>query len=394
MSDDGAQADNYLSQIRQVLQAASAHDLQALRRYTRDYSFPDCKVVDVQDPASGQSPLHAVIYSCASLTNGESLPSNSNEDTGSEAVRFLLEHGAIWNQLDNNNETPGCAAYRLGLESLYQLMVDAGVRAEMLLSRLDDYERLEDGDEEPEDEQDPSARPNDDVAGEAAETGQPDVDSSTYLSSELSFSGRMLLDEQQNGVMMAWESDIMLKSANAFLIRPNLRILNIGFGMGIVDTHIQNHPNKPSSHHIIEAHPEVLASLQSQGWQDKPGVVVHAGKWQDVLPQLITEGHVFDAIYFDTFAESYADFRDFFSEQVIGLLDQEGRWSFFNGMGADRQLSYDVYQKVVEYDLFEAGFDVEWESVALPKLDKEWEGVRRKYWNVDEYRLPVCRFMD
>jgi hypothetical protein len=34
-----------------------------------------------------------------------------------------------------------------------------------------------------------------------------------------------------------------------------------------------------------------------------------------------------------------------FSEQVIGLLEQEGRWGFFNGMGADRQISYDVYQK-------------------------------------------------
>lgn len=389
-----AQADNYPSQIRQVLQAASAHDLQALRRYARDYSFPDCRVVDVQDPDSGQSPLHAVIHSCTSLTNGAGPDSVPNEDTGSKTVKFLLEHGAIWNQLDKNDETPGCVASRLGLESLYQLMVDAGVRAEMLLSRLDDYERLEDGDEGPEDEQDPLPGPSEEVDVGTAQTGQPEVESTTYLSSELSFSGRMLLDEQQNGVMMAWESGIMLKSANALLTRPDLRILNIGFGMGIVDTHIQNHSNKPSSHHIVEAHPDVLAQLQDQGWQDKPGVVVHSGKWQDVLPRLIAEGLVFDAIYFDTFAESYSDFRDFFSEQVIGLLDQEGRWSFFNGMGADRQLSYDVYQKVVEYDLFEAAFDVEWESVALPELDKEWEGVRRKYWNVDEYRLPVCRFMD
>jgi protein arginine N-methyltransferase 2 len=45
-------------------------------------------------------------------------------------------------------------------------------------------------------------------------------------------------------------------------------------------------------------------------------------------------------------------------------------------------------------DLFEAGFDVEWEDIPVPKLEGEWEGVRRAYWVVDNYRLPLCRFMD
>ena len=186
----------------------------------------------------------------------------------------------------------------------------------------------------------------------------------------------------------------MSQSADVLLHQPNLRILNIGFGMGIIDSHIQNHTNKPSTHHIIEAHTEVLSQMQANGWMDKPNVVIHQGKWQDVLPSLILEGQTFDAIYFDTFAESYSEFREFFSEQVIGVLDQEGRWSFFNGMGADKQISYDVYQKVVELDLYESGFDVEWETVGLPELEAEWEGVRRKYWNIDSYRLPVCKFMD
>ncbi len=83
---------------------------------------------------------------------------------------------------------------------------------------------------------------------------------------------------------------------------------------------------------------------------------------------------MFDAIYFDTFAESYSVFRDFFSEHVISLLSQEGRWSFFNGMGGERQISYDVYQKVVELDLFEAGFDVKWTDFSLPTLKKKNNG--------------------
>ena len=33
------------------------------------------------------------------------------------------------------------------------------------------------------------------------------------------------------------------------------------------------------------------------------GMVVHAGRWQDVVPRLLAAGEVFDVIYFDTFGE-------------------------------------------------------------------------------------------
>ncbi|KAJ4513714.1 Arginine N-methyltransferase 2 [Exophiala dermatitidis] len=396
---------SFEEQIREIIQAAAAHDIKALEACISKYSFPDCKAVDVQDLQTGQSPLRAAIASCRPTTNGVDSGQEPAdvEVAAAETVRFLLENGAIWNQLDNNDETPGCIAHRLGLDDLYQMMVDAGVRAEMLLSRLEEYERLGD-DEEAEadkaDDDDNAGRPSgeeqdatdghqqDDDKHDVPDTTQ-DVTSSAYLSSTLALSNNKLLDEQHNGVMMAWESGIMKQSADALLSEPGMNILNIGFGMGIIDSYIQNHANQPANHHIVEAHPSVLEEMKSKGWMDKPNVVVHSGKWQDVLPQLVAEGETFDAIYFDTFAESYSDFRDFFQEQVIGLLNQHGRWSFFNGMGADRQISYDVYQKVVEMDLLESGFDVEWQDVPLPDLEQEWDGVRRKYWNVTSYRLPV-----
>ncbi|EXJ72552.1 uncharacterized protein A1O5_03698 [Cladophialophora psammophila CBS 110553] len=377
--------------VQEIIRASANHDIRALERCIDHYSFPDCKAVDVQDSVTGFSPLHAAISTCVTQVNGDADHPVHSEESGVRFLKFLLENGAIWNQLDKNDETPGCIAYRLGLHDLYQIMVDAGVRAEMVLNRLEGYERLHGGED------------GEDVHGAEGSHGQDNseanglqehVSSSVYLSSALSVGDNRLLDEQQNGVMMAWESDIMLRSANALLPEPGLKILNIGFGMGIIDTHIQNHANKPASHHIVEAHPDVLSNMERNGWMEKSNVVAHRGKWQTVLPQLIAEGEAFDAIYFDTFAESYGTFRDFFSEQVISLLNQNGRWSFFNGMGADRQVSYDVYQKVVEFDLFESDFDVEWETVELPDLTREWQGVRRKYWNIDHYRLPICKFMD
>jgi type IV protein arginine methyltransferase len=388
---------------QEILLAASQHDIETLRSLIATYAttFEDRRAVDVQDPETLFTPLHAAIAACETEDDPDDGMASAEQELeeARATVSFLLEEGAIWNQLDTNNETPGCVALRLGLTELYQLMVDAGVRAELLLNRLEGggYEVLEDEEEENADvpeEAEPTT--NGDAVltnGDGLDHPQ-DVTSQQYLSSALSLSGDRLLDEQQNGVMMAWEKDIMHKSADAILYEGCLRVLNIGFGMGIIDSYIQSHSNRPVQHHIIEAHPDVLADMKAKGWYENDGVTIHEGKWQDILPMLAAEGTMFDAIFFDTFAESYADFREFFSEQVIGLLEQGGKWSYFNGMGADRQISYDVYQKVVEMDLFEAGFDVDWQELDVPELEGEWEGVRRSYFNIKQYRLPVCRFMD
>lgn len=388
---------------QEILLAASHHDIETLRSLiaTHATTFEDRRAVDVQDLETLFTPLHAAIAACETEDDpNDGMASAEQElEEARVTVSFLLEEGAIWNQLDASDETPGCVALRLGLTELYQLMVDAGVRAELLLNRLEGggYEVLDDEEEETTDAVE-AAKPiiNGSTVmmnGDGLDHSQ-DVTSQQYLSSTLSLSGDRLLDEQQNGVMMAWEKDIMHKSADAIVCEADLRVLNIGFGMGIIDTYIQSHDKKPRQHHIVEAHLDVLADMKAKGWHEKMGVTIHEGKWQDVLPTLVTEGTMFDAIYFDTFAESYADFREFFSEQVIGLLEQGGKWSYFNGMGADRQISYDVYQKVVEMDLFEAGFDVDWQELDVPELDGEWEGVRRSYFNIKQYRLPVCRFMD
>jgi type IV protein arginine methyltransferase len=193
----------------------------------------------------------------------------------------------------------------------------------------------------------------------------------------------------------------MERSASLLLPASGLRVLNIGHGMGIIDNLFQSH--NPSSQHIVEAHPDVLARLKApDSWSSKPNVVIHEGKWQDVLPALIAENTMFDAIYFDTFAEDYKALRYFFSEFVIALLDPDGGpegrggvFGFFNGLGADRQIAYDVYRKVVEMDLFEAGYETEWETMEVPDLEKagEWKGIKRRYWVLEKYSLPTCKFL-
>jgi protein arginine N-methyltransferase 2 len=407
-------------QTQSILLAAANHDLTALRDLLRNSS------ANVQDPESGFTPLHAAIAACepdnedgAVETNGETNGTTKEQQQEQEieaavrTMKLLFENGAIWNDLDANNETPGCIAYRLGLKELYELCVDAGVRAELLLSRMDQYQLLmgadsdEEDEEEEEEEEDEGGEPVEVEDGvEVLDLNQGDAqgDESTenpnYLASNLTFDRDRLLDADANGVMMEWESTLMRRSAELLVPTPGLRVLNVGHGMAIIDSIFQE--KQPKSHHIIEAHPDVLKRMKEQGWYEKPGVVIHEGRWQDIVPGLVEKGEMFDATYFDTFAEEYKALREFFSEHVIGMLDPAGgpggdggKFGFFCGMGADRQVAYDVYNKIVEIDLFEAGFDTEWETISVPDLEEqgEWEGVRRKYWALPNYKLPTCSFI-
>ena len=419
-------------QAQLILLAASHHNLESLRTLLRTGS------ASVQDPDTGFTPLHAAIAaydptsesssqaqngSAANTapnghingnTNGEQNESDESEMVAAvKTVKLLLQNGAIWNDVDKNNETPGCMALRLGLEPLYEIMVDAGVRAEILLNRLDEYQQLADaGDSEDGCEEELEAQVGPEADLEVAEQQDinshsettpiglattdpdlnPDPENEEYLQSTLRFQDGRILDNNNNGVMMAWETSIMKRTADLLASKPEFRVLNIGHGMGIIDTFFQE--KAPSSHHIIEAHPAVLARMKEKGWYNKPSVTIHEGRWQEMVPKIMAQGILFDAIYFDTFAEGYQALRGFFSDSVLGLLEDKGKWGFFNGLGADRQICYDVYRKVLEMDLFEAGFDTEWESIEVPKMDEaEWDGMKRRYWALSEYKLPICEFI-
>ncbi|KAG0639291.1 S-adenosyl-L-methionine-dependent methyltransferase [Tuber brumale] len=356
---------------------------------------------NVQDPDSKRTPLHVAIAGCNKDDPPEKL--RAAEDT----LKLLLQNGAIWNDLDRDGETPGCVAYRLGLKGLYEVMVEAGVRAELILARLGGWEEIEDEDADDEDGGGEAVEGAEGVQKEGNGIGaavevvaeERDVNSENYLKSELKYHEDKLLDSDNNGVMMEWERDIMGRSVEALLPgdKPGRSIMNIGFGMGIFDTIAQK--KNVSRHIIVEPHKDVLKKMKEEGWDKKPGVVILEGRWQDALDPLIQAGESIDAIYFDTFAEDYTQLKLFFSEYVIALLSQEGgRFSFFHGLGADRRISYDVYTRVVEMDLFDAGLEITWETFELGEgegqKDQDWEGVRRRYWTLGEYKLPICMFME
>jgi type IV protein arginine methyltransferase len=86
-----------------------------------------------------------------------------------------------------------------------------------------------------------------------------------YLARSLTFSNdnTTLLDSDCNAVMMSWESKLMKKHTDYLCPKP-CRVLNVGFGLGIIDNFIQS--TNPLSHTIIEAHPDVYKKMIDDGW--------------------------------------------------------------------------------------------------------------------------------
>ena len=138
----------------------------------------------------------------------------------------------------------------------------------------------------------------------------------------------LLLDNDDDAVMMEWERPLM--KAHASILTQNgakgKRVLNVGFGLGIIDTALQLHA--PSSHVIIEAHPTVYEKMVKDGWDKRGNVRVCFGRWQDELPKLIEEGVEVDGIFYDTYGEHFTDLEDFHELMTKVLHKPDGIYSF------------------------------------------------------------------
>ncbi|KAL1748763.1 S-adenosyl-L-methionine-dependent methyltransferase [Schizophyllum fasciatum] len=321
-----------------------------------------------QNEEEGISALHAAAYM-------------QNE----ELVKLLLQKGAVWNAVDKLQNTAGDIALSFNNASLYTLIRDAGIRAEMVQSLL--------GSRAPE-----SSSTNLVIRAED-DTGAGSTEA--FLKSKLRYTkddhGQEICmlninESEEVGVMMGWERGIMQETvkrttANA---KGPLKILNVGFGLGIIDGLFQALDPPPAQHVIIEAHPDVLAHMREHGWYEKPGVKVLEGKWQDVIESedVLSVGG-FDVVYTDTFSEDYAQLKEFFQHLPDLLEGPQSRFSFFNGLGATNPLFYDVYTHVAELHLADVGLDVQWSDVEISTDDDHW-GKTREYFSLPIYRLPVA----
>ncbi|THU95644.1 arginine methyl transferase [Dendrothele bispora CBS 962.96] len=317
----------------------------------------------------GLSPLHAAAYMQDELL-----------------VKFLIDEGAVWNAVDNLKNTAGDIALSFNNEPIYILIRDAAIRSEMLLSLLSSRSSSE-----PPASSNLVIQNNDDTA--AAST-------KVFLESKLKYvkdpQGQEICvvkaGDDEVGVMMGWEKNIMEETVKCLCDghenSSNLKVLNIGFGLGIIDSLFQNLSTLPSVHYIVEPHPDVLQHMKDLGWYHKPGVKILEMTWQNAIDELLTVGG-FDVVYTDTFSEDYNDLHQFFEHLPDLLAGPESRFSFFNGLGATNALFYDVYTHLSELHLSEVGVNVKWQDVRVDNDNTEKWGKTREYFTLPIYRLPL-----
>ena len=394
--------EHYLGELSRFLKAGipATYTLEQVAAFERIELGEDADEVSDEEEQSNTTPLHIL---------ARSLPGNLSDDEEQVVLHMmdmLFEYGAGWNFIDFENKTVGdLILERNGgnRESpLYQRVVEAGVSAELLLRKLNggDVEFIDENEIDicaeasaevvPKDALDDSTGKVSSVSDDDATAADPD----TYLNTKLKYTEDALITENnKDGVMMDWETDIMKLAADTLVSRKPVGesvVLNIGFGMGIIDTFIQE--RNPKKHYICEAHPDVLKKMKNDGWYQKPNVVILECKWQDSLNKLLDEGNVFfDGIYYDTFSEHYEDMLDLY-DIVVGLVNPEGVFSFFNGLGADRPLCYDVYKKIVEVDVATYGMNCEYTYVDLKGKLPDWKDVKRSYYNCEYYYHPKISF--
>lgn len=170
-------------------------------------------------------------------------------------IEALLQSGAEWNAVDANYKTAGDYAKEGGYQKAYDLLLDHGIRIELIFGVLDRKLKRE----------------------------QPT--NAGYLAQKLTFRDNKLLSPDGDAVMMGWEKPLMERHARIVCKDGRAEsVLNVGFGLGLVDEEIQKY--KPKRHTIIEAHPDVYQHMKELGWHEKDGVEIIFGRWQDVVENL------------------------------------------------------------------------------------------------------------
>lgn len=238
-----------------------------------------------------------------------------------DVIRLLLKSGAPWNAVDSLGYTAADIAWSRNHTACYDILFQEGIRQSFLLNviarRADFGTKAEDNMKEDHavrsDEADSAHLTL--VSGSQNEVTYSNTD---FLKSRLIFSqdshGQWrCLDKDNNMVMAEWENEIMIASAKALCEgqQNGFSVLNVGFGLGIIDEAIQTY--NPGRHVIIEPHPDALAFMHQLGWDKRPGVEIFEGTWEEFLmPEDDEDGAIaaklgdFDAIYFDTYSQDYA----------------------------------------------------------------------------------------
>ena len=154
------------------------------------------------------------------------------------------------------------------------------------------------------------------------------------------FTNQSIVHSDGRIVMHSWEHPIMQQKAE-WICQGGGDILEIGFGMGISATYIQQH--SINSHTICENNPQILSKLYEWA-QDKPNVKVIEGDWYQNIDKMGT----YDGMMIDTYADDNFNKFGSFIPQLSNDVSYVTWWNNYHSNC--ESFGYDVHFESIEVD--------------------------------------------
>jgi guanidinoacetate N-methyltransferase len=203
---------------------------------------------------------------------------------------------------------------------------------------------------------------------------------------EITKEGEKILKIFNLEVMSDFETPYMESLADITTSKGG-KVLNIGFGLGIIDNFIEENRKKDniSEHHIIELNHKIyekaLSWRKSQKKKDK--IFIHKGDWQDILPNLKKNGLIFDGVVYDGFPleinEMCRDCVPFLDELFkLKIVKNTGIVTFYMDSTEGFSDKFKEYLRSLGVRKLEAKKI----SVSLPKRNCE-------YWHTPYFLAPI-----
>lgn len=177
---------------------------------------------------------------------------------------------------------------------------------------------------------------------------------------------------------MSEHEDLIMRRSAEIICQKGGDILNVGFGMGIIDGYIRQ--LNPTSHTIIEAHPGVVQHAFELGF-DKTAAM-HQADWRQVVEDWIQRDIKFDGIYFDTIILDWHvnEWLDF-SKIAHQLVKPGGIYAYFNHNAA-------ALEPNLEQIICDTGFTPQYEMISLSDIKQNIKGeFNPKLLNETDYKL-------
>lgn len=167
-----------------------------------------------------------------------------------------------------------------------------------------------------------------------------------YLNDSLEIKDGVLKSSLFDVSIMDDQEKLIMKESANIICENGGDILNVGFGLGIIDSYIQQH--SIDSHTIIEIHPDIIKHAKGMGFDKKARIC--EGDWRAWISKFNEEGTKFDGIYFDTYntVEGVNEWADFLKD-VDSILKPGGIFSYFNNF-ATKTIEFHDMSHMLTYE--------------------------------------------